>query len=150
MEYLLFQVAKPFLEPKTANKVKFAYTDDPNTNKIMTELFDMELVESAFGGKDDADFDIMKYAERMREDDKKIPSFWKNGYLDSSPPPLVIGSPKLENSNSESDSDESDLQPNKSSSPAEEEDEDDDTSAVASLPVENSCGATEMFSDLKV
>lgn len=32
----------------------------------------MELVETAFGGKGDAEFDINKYAERMKEDDKKI------------------------------------------------------------------------------
>ncbi|KAG6394828.1 hypothetical protein SASPL_145418 [Salvia splendens] len=59
-----WMVAKPFLEPKTANKVKFVCSDDPSTNKIMSELFDMEMVESAFGGKDDSDFSITKYAER--------------------------------------------------------------------------------------
>lgn len=70
------QLAKPFLEPKTANKVKFFYPEDPNSRKAMEDLFDMELVESAFGGKGgDADFDINKYAERMKEDDKKI-SAW--------------------------------------------------------------------------
>lgn len=72
-----WMVAKPFLEPKTANKVKFVYSDNPNTTKIMEDLFDMDVVESAFGGKDDADFNIAKYAERMKEDDKKIPLFWK-------------------------------------------------------------------------
>ncbi|KAL8491382.1 hypothetical protein ACS0TY_023129 [Phlomoides rotata] len=79
-----WMVAKPFLEPKTANKVKFGYADDANTSKMMNELFDMEVVESAFGGKDNADFDITKYAERMREDDKRILSFWK---MDASPLP---------------------------------------------------------------
>lgn len=83
--FVLFQVAKPFLEAKTANKVKFGYADDANTNKMMNELFDMEVVESAFGGKDNADFDITKYAERMREDDKRVPSFWK---MDATPLPV--------------------------------------------------------------
>ncbi|XP_074380765.1 uncharacterized protein LOC141721659 isoform X2 [Apium graveolens] len=67
-----WKLAKPFLEPKTVNKVKFFYPEDPISRKAMEDLFDMELVESAFGGKGDADFDINKYAERMKEDDKKI------------------------------------------------------------------------------
>ncbi|CAI9116344.1 OLC1v1017461C2 [Oldenlandia corymbosa var. corymbosa] len=72
-----WKVAKPFLEPKTANKVKFVYSDDSNTIKLLEELFDIEQLEPAFGGKHGEDFDITKYAERMKEDDKKIPSFWK-------------------------------------------------------------------------
>ncbi|KAL2242262.1 UNVERIFIED_CONTAM: CRAL-TRIO domain-containing protein C23B6.04c [Sesamum indicum] len=119
----LFQVAKPFLEPKTANKVKFVYSDDPNINKIMDNLFDMELVESAFGGKDDADFDITKYAERMREDDKKIPLFWReDGSLAAAVLPVVTASPSLETTNSETESDESDVKAEKLSSPGEEDD----------------------------
>ncbi|KAL3830455.1 hypothetical protein ACJIZ3_019257 [Penstemon smallii] len=103
-----WMVAKPFLEPKTANKVKFVYSDDPNTNKIMDELFNMELVESAFGGKDSEDFDINKYAERMREDDKKIPSFWQT---DSNPAAKLPSSKNLK-----SDLDVSDVKVEKRSS----------------------------------
>ncbi|XP_030948825.1 phosphatidylinositol transfer protein 3-like isoform X1 [Quercus lobata] len=71
-----WMVVKPFLEPKTANKVKFVYSDDLNSKKIMEDIFDMEHLEFAFGGNDSMGFDINKYAERMREDDKKIPAFW--------------------------------------------------------------------------
>ncbi|PSS17410.1 Random slug protein [Actinidia chinensis var. chinensis] len=73
-------LVKPFLEPKTANKVKFVYADDPNTMKIMEDLFDLDQIESAFGGKDNEGFDVNKYAERMREDDKRMPSFWARGH----------------------------------------------------------------------
>ncbi|XP_024976783.1 phosphatidylinositol transfer protein 3-like [Cynara cardunculus var. scolymus] len=66
-----YKVVKPFLEPKTANKVKFVYADDPNTKTIMDNLFCMDELESAFGGKDEENFDIMKYAEKMKEDDAK-------------------------------------------------------------------------------
>uniref|UniRef100_A0A6P3ZVD7 phosphatidylinositol transfer protein 3-like n=1 Tax=Ziziphus jujuba TaxID=326968 RepID=A0A6P3ZVD7_ZIZJJ len=71
-----FTLVKPFLEPKTYNKVKFAYSDDLNAKKIMEDLFDMDKLESAFGGNDTAPFDINKYAERMKEDDKKMPALW--------------------------------------------------------------------------
>ncbi|CAN1823291.1 Phosphatidylinositol transfer protein 3 [Linum perenne] len=78
------QAAKVFLEPKTHNKVKFVYSDVPETMKIMEEYFDMERLESAFGGKDMAGFDIGEYAERMKEDDKKMPSFWTKEFCPSS------------------------------------------------------------------
>ncbi|KAH7524429.1 hypothetical protein FEM48_Zijuj06G0118200 [Ziziphus jujuba var. spinosa] len=73
---LVYTLVKPFLEPKTYNKVKFAYSDDLNAKKIMEDLFDMDKLESAFGGNDTAPFDINKYAERMKEDDKKMPALW--------------------------------------------------------------------------
>ncbi|KAK1406768.1 hypothetical protein QVD17_38376 [Tagetes erecta] len=66
-----YKVVKPFLEPKTANKVKFVYSDDPNTKTIMENLFCMDELESAFGGKNEESFDIKKYAEKMKEDDAK-------------------------------------------------------------------------------
>lgn len=72
----LLQMVKPSLEPKTYNKVKFVYSDDQNSKKIMEDLFDMDSLESAFGGNDVTGFDINKYAERMKEDDQKMPSFW--------------------------------------------------------------------------
>lgn len=70
------QVVKPFLETKTANKVKFVYSNDVNQKKIMEDLFDMDLLESAFGGNNNAGFDITKYAEMMREDDERTGCFW--------------------------------------------------------------------------
>ncbi|KAM3305471.1 phosphatidylinositol transfer protein 3 isoform X1 [Capsicum chacoense] len=101
-----WKIAKPFLDPKTASKVKFMYSDDPNSKKIMEELFDMSLVESAFGGNDEAEFDVNKYAERMREDDKKLSSFWKikDDNSASSAQPTLTADPSLESTNSDSDS----------------------------------------------
>ncbi|KAL2468003.1 Sec14p-like phosphatidylinositol transfer family protein [Forsythia ovata] len=113
-------VAKPFLEPKTVAKVKFVYSDNPNTKSIMDDLFDMEVVESAFGGKDDADFEINKYAERMREDDKKIPSFWTTD-SNSAATSLPIA-PSLDPTNSELESNASEEKADKSSSPRDDED----------------------------
>ncbi|KAE8728300.1 dnaJ-like protein subfamily B member 1-like [Hibiscus syriacus] len=80
-------LVKPFLEPKTQNKVKFVYSVDLNTKKIMEDLFDMEKLESAFGGNDYSGFNINKYAERMREDDKRIHAFWTRGNAQSTAPP---------------------------------------------------------------
>lgn len=80
-------MASPLLEKKTRNKVKFVYSDRPDTMKIMEELFNMDELECAFGGKNPATFNINDYAVRMREDDKKMPSFWspENSALASEP-----------------------------------------------------------------
>ncbi|EOA38331.1 hypothetical protein CARUB_v10009832mg [Capsella rubella] len=68
-----YKMVKPFLEPKTCNKVKFVYSDDNLSKKVLEDLFDMEQLEVEFGGKNsDAGFSFEKYAERMREDDLKF------------------------------------------------------------------------------
>ncbi|KAJ4701298.1 Random slug 5 [Melia azedarach] len=90
LSHISLKVVKPFLEPKTQNKVKFVYSDDLNTVKIMEDLFVMDQLESAFGGKDSSGFNINKYAERMREDDKRMPSFWA-----TETPPSVAPQPAL-------------------------------------------------------
>ncbi|KAI3806765.1 hypothetical protein L1987_22679 [Smallanthus sonchifolius] len=66
-----WKVVKPFLEPKTTSKVKFVYADDPSTKTFMENLFYIDRLESAFGGKNEAKFNIRIYAERMKEDDSK-------------------------------------------------------------------------------
>lgn len=98
-------MVKPLLEPKTYNKVKFGYSDDQNTKKIMEDLFDFDHLESAFGGKDDTGFDINRYAERMKEDDKKIPSFWAR---ENSPSSVPNHAPSLDSIRLDSDTDASD------------------------------------------
>ncbi|KAK7275746.1 hypothetical protein RIF29_16868 [Crotalaria pallida] len=107
-----FTMVKPLLEPKTYNKVKFAYSDDQNTKKIMDDLFDMDHLESAFGGNDDTGFDISKYAERMKEDDKKIPSYWTG---ENTPSGVPNNAPSLDSirldADSESDSEKVDCSP---------------------------------------
>ncbi|XP_044467376.1 phosphatidylinositol transfer protein 3-like isoform X2 [Mangifera indica] len=71
-------LVKPFLEPKTYKKVRFAYSDDTQSQKIMEALFDVDKLESAFGGKNTAGFNYEAYAKRMREDDAK-----KSGSMNS-------------------------------------------------------------------
>ncbi|RLN09512.1 random slug protein 5-like [Panicum miliaceum] len=82
-----WKMASPLLERKTRNKVKFVYSDRPDTMKIVEDLFNMDELECAFGGKNPATFNINDYAVRMREDDKKMPSFWspENSALASEP-----------------------------------------------------------------
>ncbi|XP_057948443.1 uncharacterized protein LOC131144080 isoform X3 [Malania oleifera] len=65
------KMVKPFIEPKTFKKVKFVYSDNAQSQKIMEELFDMGKLESAFGGRNKDGFDYKAYREWIREDDRK-------------------------------------------------------------------------------
>nr|XP_043637206.1 phosphatidylinositol transfer protein 3-like [Erigeron canadensis]XP_043637207.1 phosphatidylinositol transfer protein 3-like [Erigeron canadensis] len=100
-----WKVVKPFLEPKTANKVKFVYSDDPNTKSFMESLFYIDKLESAFGGKNTAKFDIKIYAERMKADDAKRLAFQQESSSSaaSCQASTVSGS---NHTNADSDSDE--------------------------------------------
>ncbi|XP_050376721.1 uncharacterized protein LOC126794113 [Argentina anserina] len=103
-----FTLVKPFLEPKTYNKVKFVHAEDVNTKKIMEDLFDIDKLEAAFGGNDTAGFDINKYAERMKEDDKKMPCTTGNPPLAASQPVLTSAALSLDPVKLDSSSDASD------------------------------------------
>ncbi|KAK2363217.1 phosphatidylinositol transfer protein [Trifolium repens] len=72
-------MVKPFLEPKTYRKVTFAYPDNPKSRVMMEELFDMDKLESCFGGKNTAKVNFEAYGQNMREDDKRMTSFIDSG-----------------------------------------------------------------------
>jgi hypothetical protein len=71
--YRLFalQIAKNFIQPNMKEKVKFVYASKPESMKIIEDLFDIDTLETSFGGRSTSTaFDINKYAERMRRADK--------------------------------------------------------------------------------
>ncbi|XP_022748325.1 random slug protein 5-like isoform X2 [Durio zibethinus] len=72
-------IVKPFLEPKTCKKMKFVYSDDPKSLKIMEEVFDLDKLDAAFCGRSTGGFDYQAYAQQMKEDDIR-----KSNFLDSS------------------------------------------------------------------
>ncbi|VAH98145.1 unnamed protein product [Triticum turgidum subsp. durum] len=66
-----WKIAKNFVQPDMKEKVKFVYANKPESIKIMADIFDLDTLESSFGGRSTGTaFDINKYAERMRRADK--------------------------------------------------------------------------------
>ncbi|OEL25175.1 hypothetical protein BAE44_0013806 [Dichanthelium oligosanthes] len=65
-----WKIVKHFIEPTLQEKVKFVYSNNSESQRIMADMFDMDKLESAFGGKNTASLDISKYAERMRRRDQ--------------------------------------------------------------------------------
>ncbi|XP_073279119.1 uncharacterized protein [Primulina huaijiensis] len=66
-----WMMVKPFLEHKTYKKVKFVYSDQPQSMKIMETLFDKKKLESAFGGDSTDNFNFEAYAKRMNDAEKQ-------------------------------------------------------------------------------
>lgn len=63
------QIVKPFLDTKTARKVKFVYSNDPVSLKHLTDLFENDKVEAVL--RDD-NFNLEEYSKVMRLDDAKF------------------------------------------------------------------------------
>ncbi|KAL6624467.1 hypothetical protein ACP70R_031788 [Stipagrostis hirtigluma subsp. patula] len=64
-----WKMMKRFLEPTLNEKVKFVYSNNSESQRIMADMFDLDKLESAFGGRSTDELDIIEYAERMRRRD---------------------------------------------------------------------------------
>ncbi|KAK3140408.1 hypothetical protein QOZ80_5AG0400560 [Eleusine coracana subsp. coracana] len=65
-----WKILKHFIEPAMHDKVKFVYTKNSESQRIMEDLFDLDKLESVFGGRNTSGLDIVKYADRMRRQDQ--------------------------------------------------------------------------------
>ncbi|KAB2049454.1 hypothetical protein ERO13_A13G159900v2 [Gossypium hirsutum] len=72
-------IVKPFLETKTYKKMKFVYSDDPKSLKVIEEIFDLDKLDVAFGGRNPAGFNLEVYARQMKDDDSKRMNFHGSG-----------------------------------------------------------------------
>ncbi|WJX95379.1 hypothetical protein P8452_76705 [Trifolium repens] len=71
-----FKAIKYFLDPKTAQKVKFVYPNNKDSVELMKSLFDMDNLPSEFGGKATLKYDHEEFSRLMTEDDVKTAKFW--------------------------------------------------------------------------
>ena len=69
------QIVKPFLDPKTFRKVKFVYSKNVESQKILTDLFEEDTIKSTFD--DPNDYTHEEYAKLMQDDDLKSALHWK-------------------------------------------------------------------------
>jgi hypothetical protein len=70
------QIVKPFLDTKTFKKVKFVYTKNPESTKLVEEHFDFDLLETSFGGRSTTVYNYQDYANQMQLDDLKTAEYW--------------------------------------------------------------------------
>ncbi|EFJ05991.1 hypothetical protein SELMODRAFT_111930 [Selaginella moellendorffii] len=70
-------VIKPFLDPKTYKKVKFVYSKDPDSVKLLEDVFDMEKLDTSFGGRGNCEYNHEDYGRMMKQDDVKMQEHWR-------------------------------------------------------------------------
>ncbi|CAL4892691.1 unnamed protein product [Urochloa decumbens] len=64
------KIVNYFIEPEMREKVKFVYTNNSESQRIMADMFDLDKLECAFGGRNTTGIDIVEYSERMRKRDQ--------------------------------------------------------------------------------
>uniref|UniRef100_A0A0D9WEH5 CRAL-TRIO domain-containing protein n=1 Tax=Leersia perrieri TaxID=77586 RepID=A0A0D9WEH5_9ORYZ len=65
-----WKIVRHFLEPEMNQKVKFLYTNNPESHKTVADMFDLDNLETTFGGRNKVAFDMDKYNERMKRNDQ--------------------------------------------------------------------------------
>lgn len=79
MPLWIVQLVKPFLDPKTFRKVKFVYSKNPESQKILAEYFEEDAIKSIL--EDQNDYTHDEYAKLMQDDDQKSALYWKGAGL---------------------------------------------------------------------
>ncbi|PUZ66720.1 hypothetical protein GQ55_3G353500 [Panicum hallii var. hallii] len=65
-----WKIMSYFIEPEMKEKVRFVYSNNSESLRIMTDMFDPDKLESEFGGRNTWGLDIVEYSERMRRRDQ--------------------------------------------------------------------------------
>ena len=79
LSYLDLQIVKYFLDPKTFQKVKFVYPKSGESTSLLEEVFDMDKLQSSFGGKNNYQYDHAEFSKLMQQDDVKTAEYWAMG-----------------------------------------------------------------------
>lgn len=74
---VFWKAVKHFMDLKTHQKVKFVYSSNPESFKVMEELFDVDQLSTAFGGKSKEVYDHDQNSKKMQEDDRKAAVYWQ-------------------------------------------------------------------------
>ena len=56
--------------------MKFVYSNNPESLKLMEELFDKSQLNTTFGGEKPVSYDHEKHGKQMEEDDFKTTTYW--------------------------------------------------------------------------
>ncbi|KAB2036635.1 hypothetical protein ES319_D03G015100v1 [Gossypium barbadense] len=84
-----YKAIKYFLDPKTAQKVKFVYPKNKDSMELMKSYFDVEDLPGEFGGNGTLKYDHEEFSRLMAEDDVKTAKFWG---IDDKPYHIANGS----------------------------------------------------------
>lgn len=72
-----WKIVRHFLDPVTYQKVKFVYSTNPESLKFINENFDIDMLGSAFGGKNLTPYNHSEKSKQMLQDDVKTAAYWQ-------------------------------------------------------------------------
>ncbi|KAH7298323.1 hypothetical protein KP509_25G037400 [Ceratopteris richardii] len=72
-----WKIVKHFLDRKTYQKILFVYSNNSESLKVMEELFDLDNLDAAFGGKRTEVYDHEKNGRQMEQDDARLSAYWE-------------------------------------------------------------------------
>ncbi|KAJ1295527.1 hypothetical protein BS78_01G231200 [Paspalum vaginatum] len=87
-----WKLIKHIAEPTLMDKVKFVYSNDSESQRIIADMFDLDKLETGFGGRNTAGLDITKYPEEMRRRRQMKGAWTPANATASSPCPSVDSS----------------------------------------------------------
>ncbi|KAK1256734.1 hypothetical protein QJS04_geneDACA003710 [Acorus gramineus] len=71
-----WKIVKYFLDPKTFQKVKFVYLKNAESMELMQRLFDIDILPTGFGGRDNSSYDHEEFSRLRATDDIKSAKLW--------------------------------------------------------------------------
>ncbi|KAK1323232.1 hypothetical protein QJS10_CPA02g01127 [Acorus calamus] len=71
-----WKIVKYFLDPKTFQKVKFVYLKNTESMELMQRFFDIDILPTEFGGRDNSPYDHEEFSRLMAKDDIKSAKLW--------------------------------------------------------------------------
>eukprot|EP00850_Spirogloea_muscicola_P018964 SM000180S03489 [mRNA] locus=s180:36955:38891:- [translate_table: standard] len=71
-----WSMIRPFIDSKTAKKVRFIYAKGSQSTRLLEELFDLDKLDQQFGGKKPWSYDHEAYSKLRKQDDLKQAEHW--------------------------------------------------------------------------
>ncbi|KAK1291617.1 hypothetical protein QJS10_CPB17g02195 [Acorus calamus] len=71
-----WKIIKYFLDPKTFQKVKFVYPKNAESMELMQQHFDIDILPTELGGRDNSPYDHEEFSRLMVKDDIKSAKLW--------------------------------------------------------------------------
>ncbi|KAK1316702.1 hypothetical protein QJS10_CPA05g01146 [Acorus calamus] len=71
-----WKIIKFFLDPKTFQKVKFVYPKNAESMELMQQHFDIDILPTELGGRDNSPYDHEEFSRLMAKDDIKSAKLW--------------------------------------------------------------------------
>eukprot|EP00898_Chlorokybus_atmophyticus_P007943 jgi/Chlat1/814/Chrsp104S01313 len=76
---MFYKAVRPFVDPKTKEKIVFVGAKDKNMAQVMGDIFDLSKLEKSVGGTSNWEFDFARYSQQMLDEESGKDSTARSG-----------------------------------------------------------------------